>query len=57
MKKRRKSGQSRLFHKFEPIFDENSRILILGTFPSVKSENKIFITPIPAIVFGISFQN
>jgi hypoxanthine-DNA glycosylase len=26
-----------LVHPFEPIFDESSRILILGTFPSVKS--------------------
>ena len=24
-------------HPFDPIYDENSRILILGTFPSVKS--------------------
>lgn len=24
-------------HQFEPIFDDTSRILILGTFPSVKS--------------------
>ncbi len=24
-------------HTFEPVFDENSEILILGTFPSVKS--------------------
>ena len=38
-----KSGQSRLFHKFEPIFDENSRILILGTFPSVKSREQSFL--------------
>ncbi|MDR3155744.1 MAG: DNA-deoxyinosine glycosylase [Holosporaceae bacterium] len=26
-----------LIHPFDPIFDEKSRILILGTFPSVKS--------------------
>ena len=25
------------FHTFEPVFDKNSKILILGTFPSVKS--------------------
>lgn len=25
------------FHPFKPIFDENSKILILGSFPSVKS--------------------
>jgi hypoxanthine-DNA glycosylase len=24
-------------HPFDPIFDRNSRILILGTFPSVES--------------------
>lgn len=30
-------------HVFEPVFDENSQILILGTFPSVKSrENKFY---------------
>ncbi len=29
-------------HKFEPIFDENSKILILGTFPSVKSRENNF---------------
>ena len=29
-------------HKFEPIFDERSRILILGTLPSVKSREGQF---------------
>ena len=29
-------------HKFEPVFDNNSRILILGTFPSVKSREMNF---------------
>lgn len=30
-------------HEIPPIFDENSKILILGSFPSVKSrENKFF---------------
>lgn len=29
-------------HKLEPIYDANSRILILGTFPSVKSRNERF---------------
>ena len=24
-------------HTFEPVYDKNTRILILGTFPSVKS--------------------
>ncbi|MCI6012128.1 MAG: DNA-deoxyinosine glycosylase [Firmicutes bacterium] len=30
-------------HQFEPVYDENSLVLILGTFPSVKSrENRFF---------------
>ena len=29
-------------HTFEPVFDENSEILILGTFPSVKSRENNF---------------
>ena len=29
-------------HEFEPIYDENSRILILGSFPSVKSREQQF---------------
>ncbi len=29
-------------HTFDPIFDENSEILILGTFPSVKSRENQF---------------
>ena len=29
-------------HEFEPIFDERSRILILGTLPSVKSREGQF---------------
>ena len=32
-----------LHHTFEPVFDEESRILILGSFPSIKSrENHFF---------------
>lgn len=31
-----------LTHTFTPVFDENSRILILGTFPSVKSRENQF---------------
>lgn len=31
-----------LFHQFEPVFDSTSRILILGTFPSVKSRELHF---------------
>lgn len=29
-------------HTFEPVWDENSRVLILGTFPSVKSRENQF---------------
>jgi TDG/mug DNA glycosylase family protein len=31
-----------LFHTFEPIFDSDSQILILGSFPSVKSRDEGF---------------
>ncbi|MDO4331564.1 MAG: DNA-deoxyinosine glycosylase [Eubacteriales bacterium] len=31
-----------LTHNFAPVFDESSRILILGTFPSVKSRENHF---------------
>lgn len=31
-----------LIHPFPPLFDENSEILILGSFPSVKSREQIF---------------
>lgn len=33
---------SRQIHEFEPVYDQNSRILILGTFPSVKSRENHF---------------
>lgn len=31
-----------IHHEFEPIYDQNSRVLILGTFPSVKSREQNF---------------
>lgn len=31
-----------LTHPFPPLFDENSEILILGSFPSVKSREQMF---------------
>ena len=31
-----------LIHEFPPVYDENSRILILGSFPSVKSREVQF---------------
>lgn len=30
-------------HSFEPVYDENSRILILGTLPSVCIKGKQFL--------------
>lgn len=32
----------KISHTFEPVFDEHSRVLILGTFPSVKSRENGF---------------
>lgn len=32
----------KIVHHFEPLFDENSRTLILGSFPSVKSREQNF---------------
>ena len=32
----------RVFHELEPIYDKNSEILILGSFPSVKSRENHF---------------
>ncbi len=29
-------------HEFEPVYDQNSRVLILGSFPSVKSREQQF---------------
>ena len=29
-------------HPFAPLYDENSRVLILGSFPSVKSREQMF---------------
>ncbi len=34
--------KERIKHNFEPVFDENSKVLILGTFPSVKSREQQF---------------
>ena len=35
-------GNERILHPFGPLFDENSRVLILGSFPSVKSREQQF---------------
>lgn len=34
--------QERLFHAIAPVYDPHSRILILGSFPSVKSRQQMF---------------
>ena len=31
-----------VLHPFPPLYDENSRVLILGSFPSVKSREQMF---------------
>lgn len=35
-------GYMHISHTFEPVYDENSRILILGSLPSVKSREQGF---------------
>lgn len=39
---RRMAEAKREFHGFGPVFDRSSRILILGSFPSVKSREQAF---------------
>jgi len=38
----KKQDYQHLEHMFEPVYDKNSRILILGSFPSVKSREQNF---------------
>ncbi|MBE6791506.1 MAG: uracil-DNA glycosylase family protein, partial [Ruminococcaceae bacterium] len=33
---------SSIIHPFPPLYDDNSEILILGSFPSVKSREEMF---------------
>ncbi len=37
-----KNKQKPVKHPFPPLYDENSRVLILGSFPSVKSREQMF---------------
>lgn len=39
-------------HPIPPLFDASSRILILGSFPSVKSREGLFFIIIPRTVSG-----
>ena len=41
----------RLAHPFEPLYDEDSRVLILGSFPSVKSREQQFYYGHPQNLF------
>ena len=41
-------GYQHIEHGFEPVFDERSRVLVLGSFPSVP-----FITATLRIAFGV----
>lgn len=34
-------------HNIEPVWDADSRILILGSFPSVKSGGCLLLSPFP----------
>ena len=38
----KRDGLEKLCHPFPPLYDENSNILILGSFPSVKSREMEF---------------
>lgn len=42
VKQQKISEYQKVAHEFEPVFDENSKVLILGTFPSVKSRENHF---------------
>ena len=42
MMKREKSQYQHVEHEFGPVYDQNSRVLILGSFPSVKSREQQF---------------
>ena len=45
-----------LKHTFEPVYDSESRILILGSFPSVKSRENQFFTGIRRTASGRCWQ-
>lgn len=40
--KEKKQELEQVTHRFEPVYDERSQVLILGTFPSVKSRENQF---------------
>ena len=45
-----------LIHTIAPVFNQDSKVLLLGTFPSPKSREVGFITVTHVIGFGQSLQ-
>lgn len=45
-------GYQHIEHGFEPVFDERSRVLVLGSFPSVLSRAMPSTTAIRRTAFG-----
>lgn len=43
-----KSQYEHIIHPFPPLYDNNSKILILGSLPSVKSREQMFFYGHPA---------
>ena len=41
-------------HEIPPVFDENGRVLVLGSFPSVQSRKRRFSTGTRKTAFGAS---
>jgi len=41
-------------HEFEPVYDKNSEILILGSFPSVKSRELLLWASTEPFLEGVS---
>ena len=50
------TDQQRAYHLIEPVYNEDSKILILGSFPSVKSREAMFFTIIPESVLEGSLR-
>ncbi len=46
-----------IIHPIEPIFDGNSKILILGSFPSVKSREQGFLRTSAKSFLACYFRN
>ena len=41
-KNKKENQYEKISHEFAPVYDENSKVLILGSFPSVKSRENNF---------------